>query len=201
MHKTLPMDDEVQPRHARYMDNTSAASDPGGITIDPARLRRLSPSLFGVGGLFRGPRRAALQEYLWNGDSRAAVVMRLEPLLVASYSDDFDAVVMLRFDRPPTDLHLAVGTRLLAVNTFRPGGVVAGDIVRGPLATQGWANVHPIIADFVCANPDRVERRKAMIGEDEWQRTWQLGQQHLATRPHLARDGAPHRSVKPAGGL
>jgi hypothetical protein len=195
------MDDEVQPRPARYMDSSSAASDPGGIALDAHRLRRLSPSLFGLGGLlpWRRVRRAALQEYLWNGDSRAAVVVSVAPLLVASYSDDFDAVVMLRFDRPPTDVHLEVGTRLLAVNTFRRGGATATDIVRGPLARQGWTNVHPVIADFVCADPSRVERRKATISEPEWQRTWQLGQQHLATRPHLVRDGAPHRSAVPAG--
>ena len=55
-----------------------------------------------------------------------------------------------------------------------------------------------MIADFVAADPARVERRKAAISEPEWQRAWQLGQDHLVKQPGQVRDGAPHRSGRAA---
>ncbi len=71
------------------MSNEALASDPGGVTVDPRRLRQLSPSLFGAGAPLptRAVVRKILGAHLWNGDS----------------SSDFDAVVVLRFDRRPTD--------------------------------------------------------------------------------------------------
>ena len=194
------MDDEpVQPRDSPYMSNEAAASDPGGVPLDPRRLRQLSPSLFGAGSLIPGRAiaRKSLEAHLWNGDSRAAVVLSIQPLLVAAFSDDFDAVVVLRFDRPPLDCPVQVGSRLLTVNTYYRGGAVARDIIPGPYGSGAWANFHPVIADFVTADPARVERRKAAIGEPEWVRAWNLGQYHLVNQPGQVRDGAPHRSGRP----
>ncbi|GAA3552611.1 hypothetical protein GCM10022197_04580 [Microlunatus spumicola] len=194
------MTEPVQPRPSPYMSDRALASDPGGVTIAPDRLKALSPSLFGAGSLLpsRAVARKTLSAHLWNGDSRAAVVLSIEPLLVAAYSDDFDAVVVLRFDPRPVDVPLQVGSRLLTINTYFSGGTTASDIVRGPRASQTWSNFHPVIADFVAAERSRVEGRKATISEPEWQRTWLLGQQYLGTRPGRFRDGAPHLSKKPA---
>lgn len=189
-------DERVQPRDTPYMSNEAAASDPGGVTIDPRRLRQLSPSLFGAGALLptRALARKILSAHLWNGDSRAAVVLSVQPLLVAAYSDDFDAVVVLRFDRRPADSYVQVGSRLLTVNTYQRGSTVARDIPRGSVVSPQWSNFHPVIADFVATDLARVERRKATISEPEWQRTWELGQDYLIKRPGQLRDGAPHRS-------
>jgi len=190
----------VQPRDTPYMSNEALASDPGGIQLDPVRLRRIAPDLFGLGGLLPGRvlSKKVLEAHLWNGDSRAAVVLGRSPLLVAAYSDEFDAVVVLRFDQRLVDVHVEQGDRLLTVNTYRRGAAVARDIAQGPYSSHAYANFHPVIADFVAADRLRVERRKAAIAEPEWARAWQLGQQHLATRPGAFRDGTPHRSGEPA---
>jgi len=189
----------IQPRDTPYMSNEALASDPGGVTIDPQRLRQLSPSLFGLGALLptRAIARKILAAHMWNGDSRAAVALSVQPLLVAAYSSDFDAVVVLRFDRRPVDSYVQVGSRLLTVNTYFRG-TPARDILRGSVVSPVWANFYPVIADFVAADPARVERRKAAISEPEWQRTWDLGQDYLVKRPGKFRDGAPHRSDRPA---
>lgn len=194
------MDDVVHPRDTPYMSNEALAADPGGVTIDPQRLRRLSPSLFGAGALLptRVVAKKILDAHLWNGDSRAAVVLSTQPMLVAAYSDDFDAVVVLRFDPRTLDTYVQPGSRLLTVNTYFRGNTVARDIVRGPYGTGPWANFHPVIVDFVAADLGRVERRKATIAEPEWQRAWQLGQDHLVKQPGQVRDGAPHRSGRAA---
>lgn len=194
------MDDFVQPRDTPFMSSEALATNPGGVTMDQQRLRLLSPSLFGAGALLptRFVVRKILDAHLWNGDSRAAVVLSVQPLLVAAYSSDFDAVVVLCFDRRRVDTYVQPGDRLLTVNTYQRGDVVARDIVRGPYGSSTWANFHPVIADFVAADPRRVERRKAAITEPEWQRAWQLGQEHLFKRPGQVRDGAPHRSGRAA---
>ena len=194
------MDDFVQPKDTPFMSNEALASDPGGVTIDPQRLRRPSPSLFGMGAVLpsRILSKKILEAHLWNGDSRAAVVLSTQPLLVAAYSSDFDAVVVLRFDPRAVDTYVQPGDRLLTVNTYFRGDVVARDIVRGPYASPTWANFHPVIADFVAADLARVERRKAAISQPEWQRAWQLGQDHLVKQPGQVRDGAPHRSGRAA---
>lgn len=182
------------------MSNEALASDPGGVTLDPQRLRRLAPGLFGLAGLLPGRllQKKILEAHMWNGDSRAAVVVSMRPLLVAAYSDDFDAVAVLRFDPRSIDVHLQEGTRLLTVNTYLRGNSYARDIAQGPRSSGAWANFHPVIADFVAADLGRVERGKAAIGEPEWQRTWELGRDHVIMRPRLVRDGAPHRSGRPA---
>ena len=194
------MDDFVQPKDTPFMSNEALASDPGGVTIDPQRLRRISPSLFGLGALLpmRALEKKILGAHMWNGDSRAAVVLSTQPLLVAAYSSDFDAVVVLRFDPRTVDTYVQPGDRLLTVNTYFRGSTVARDIVRGPYASPTWANFHPVVADFIAADPGRVERRKAAISEPEWQRAWQLGQDHLVRQAGQVRDGAPHRSSRPA---
>ncbi|MGI3783576.1 MAG: hypothetical protein ACRYG2_22665 [Janthinobacterium lividum] len=190
------MSEPVRPRDTPFMSNEALASDPGGVTIDPRRMRQLAPSLYGLGTLnpTRLVVRKMLEAHLWNGDSRAAVVLSVQPLLVAAYSSDFDAVVVLRFDRRPADTYVQVGSRLLTVNTYFQGSTTARDILPGPYGSGRWSNFHPVIADFVAADPARVERRKTQISEPEWQRTWQLGQDFLVERPQQLRDGAPHRS-------
>lgn len=195
------MDEPVHPRDTPYMSNEALASDPGGVTVDPARLKRLSPSLFGMGSLLplRALEKKVLGAHLWNGDSRAAVVLVTQPLLVAAYSSDFDAVVLLRFDPRTVDTYVQPGSRLLTVNTYFRGSTVARDIHEGPYSTHVWSNFHPVIADFLAADLGRVERRKAAIGEPEWRRAWELGQDHLVKRPTQVRDGAPHRSGRAAG--
>src|SRR5581483_10306990 len=79
------------------------ASDPAGLSLSDAKLRRLRPELYGwrrwvrekTGWAF--PQRDYLAGHLLRGDARAAVVVSSEPLLVAAYSDELDAVAVLRF--------------------------------------------------------------------------------------------------------
>src|SRR5262249_15965930 len=69
------------------------ASDPAMVRLSQVKLRRFHPELFGVRGWvtairdrFRsrvyGYSRLHLAEWLYHGDSRAAVVLIMEPLIV-----------------------------------------------------------------------------------------------------------------------
>ena len=190
--------ERIQPRDTPYMSNEALASDPGGVTIDPQRLRQLSPSFFGLGALLptRAIARKILAAHMWNGDSRAGVALSVHRC---------SCRVQLRLRRGRR-----AAVRPASRRQLRPGRQQAPDrqhllprhpgrdILRGSVVSPVWANFYPVIADFVAADPARVERRKAAISEPEWQRTWDLGQDYLVKRPGKFRDGAPHRSDRPA---
>jgi Fe-S cluster assembly iron-binding protein IscA len=191
----------------------SRASDPGGLMLSEAKLRTLHPELFA--GERRGLLRwvmgnrpdpgvqeisEALTEHLNRGDSRAAVVVSVAPLVVAAYTDELDCVALLRFpDALVAEHRLRVGSRLLTVNMYAPRAkeAVAADLVPGPKDTGQFANYVPLIADFLATDPGRAARRKQSIDEEEWQRTEDMGTQRLG-QGVTPRDGRPLYCGSPA---
>jgi hypothetical protein len=138
------------------------------------------------------PQRLYLREQLQNGDSRAAVVVSTTPLLVAAYSDELDCVAILQFPRRFVDEYqLSERSRLITVNLYRRRDDYDDDLMPGPNATGHWTGFHPVIADFLTEDRDRVERRKQEIAEEEWQRATELGYAYVRERPGVVRDGRP----------
>lgn len=188
-------------------DNT-AASDPGGIRLSHAKLRRFHPELYEPKGLWRWlGRRSPMQEFwltrktehLLHGDSRAALVVSVQPLLVAAYTDELDCIALLHF--PPelvAEYGLQVWTRLLTVNLYAFGSTPVADLENGPASYRRYSNFDPLIAEFVSDDLPRIEYRKAEIPEAEWQRTAALAHAYLGKHEPLARDGRPMRCGDPA---
>ncbi len=195
-------EDAEQPQRgpSRFHDDSTSASDPVPVVVADERLRRFCPQLYGWSGrkAERKRLREIIIEHMHFGDSRAAVVVSTTPLLVAAYTDELDCVAMLRFVPGPPIPDLTVGSRLLTVNTYRRGSNMDGDLVPGPLRIERWVGFYPIIADFICANQDVVDRRKAEIEDDEWERTLRFGVEYLSTHPGTSRNGAPCLSSRPA---
>ena len=175
------------------------ASDPGRVEVSDTRLRRLCPELYGMRPLaVRGKRiREAIFQHMRMGDSRAAVVVGLAPLLVAAYTDELDCVAILRFSLDAVDEPFDVGSRLLTVNTYFQDRHHA-DLEPGPRREYRFVGFWPIIADFICANPQRVRDRKDEIDEQEWERARTLGAAYLDAHPGTWRDGSPYGSHRPA---
>ena len=183
------------------LDDNSYASDPGKVLLSHRKLRRLRPDLYGVSGWIKAlrcrvglgwPQRTYIEEQLQYGDSRAAVVVSLSPLLVAAYSDEIDCVAVLRFPREfADDYRLSIGSRLLTVNTYAAEGRDR-DLIVGPREIGRYYGFHPIIADFISEDEHgRIDARKREISEEEWARTRELGKDYLRKRPRVARDGRP----------
>ena len=189
-------------QRTRTLDDSTFASDPGGIEVSHERLKSFCPHLYGWSGLSPARRRYRryLIEHMLYGDSRAAVVVSVEPLLVAAYTDELDCVALLRFPSNAASQRVEIGSRLLTVNTYGRGDRYSADLIPGPARIDRWVRFHPIIADFICADPDQVERRKREIAEDEWARTRRLGHEYLAARPGVSRDGSPCQSATVASG-
>lgn len=200
-------------RRRRAINAASSASHPAGLQLSDARLRRLCPRLYLTTGLVGFARcffgkglgtRAYIRDMLVHGDSRAAVVLSTDPVLVACYCDDLDGVCVLRFDPQILDeMVLAPGDRLLTVlnsaalgRPARPGEV-APDVVQGELADPRHVNFWPLVAEFLSDDADLIERRKADISDREYERCRALGQEHLRRLPGVVRDGRPDRSWVP----
>jgi hypothetical protein len=192
----------------RTLDDTTSASDPGQIRLSHTKLRVLRPDLYGIGGIWKSilafirigwPQRIYIEEQLQCGDSRAAVVVSTTPLLIAAYTDELDCVAVLRFPGEFVDQYrLSIGTRLLTVNCYGRSPDYDPDLILGPKLIQRWTGFHPVIAEFLTDDFDRVQARKNEITEDEWRRTETMGTEYVKSRPGIARDGRPVYSSIPA---
>jgi hypothetical protein len=170
------------------------ASHPANVEISLERLYKLSPLLQRGDYGFE-----AAAFTLSKGDSRAAVVVGLNPLIVAAYTDEICAVALLRFPEWLVAEHkLQIGARLLTANTYQPGSSLASDLIRGEGAEFRYCNFSPLIADFLGANAVRIEQRKREISETEWALAMRLGQEAMTRARGRFRDGCPPNSDKPA---
>lgn len=160
--------------------------------------------------------RTQVAEQLRYGMAEPAIVTLLDPLVIACYTDELDCVVYIHFEdeMPPHPQYgewypkglareciqrhrLQVGSRLLCVCTYWPMSDwedYSLDLIPGPLAREVYCNFMPYIADFLTVHPQRVEERKRMIGEHEWERCQELADEYFTylddglLRP---RDGRP----------
>jgi hypothetical protein len=189
---------------SRFHDDRTAASDPGGIRLSRERFRRLEPLTAQLPEHLarrfanRAEFEAMLDEHLRLGDSRAACVMSIEPLLVAAFTDELDCIALLCFPGEVVAEHrLKVGSRLLTVNSYTRGSQVAADLLAGPRNLRRWVNFYPVIADFLSDDTERIALRKAHITAEEWKRCAQMGRAYLDTFVGLWRNGSPFWSSQP----
>jgi hypothetical protein len=185
------------------IDHNTFASSPGKVRLSRHKLSLLQPEMDSLIRWLRllmktpiYPGRSRwlkhIEEHLWYGDSRAAVVVRTSPLLVAAYTDELDCVAILHFDdRFAKDYDLQIGSRLLTVNTYYNSDAFAGDLRRGPAASGRWGNFAPFIADFLSDDLDRIQERKNEISDSEWDTTEEHGKRWLYDCAFSPREGAP----------
>lgn len=188
------------------LDHTIQASCPAEVWLSPAKLKTLLPELcsFASKWIWRRGRSAWLADFeghLYYGDSRAAVVVSTDPLLVAAYTDEIDCIALLRFDDSLiSDYGLEIGSRLITVNLYydiEDSGYET-DLLPGPATTGRYGNFRPLIADFLTDCVERLTELKAEISEGEWARTETLGKAYLAENFAQPRDGRPCWSQQPA---
>ena len=131
-------------------------------------MRKLQPQLFDTAQWTREDDRTRwlrdIRHTLARGDGRAAVVVDAARAVVASYTDELDCVVLLKFDPALALAHgWRDGSRLLSANSYlsRAGGV-APDLRPGPGDEGRWGNVWPLLADLLtddAAASPRASRR------------------------------------------
>lgn len=180
----------------------TAASRPGHLLLSFERLNLLHPELLlDSAGSDASMALAEIACQLLLGDTNPALVVSVKPdLIVAAYAEDLDCVVLLKF---PADLvaeyGLRPGGRLVTVNTFRRDDGVAADLRPGP-EYQNWSNFHPMVAEFLTDDADRVKELHRLVPEKYWQRARAQTVELLKTRAPNPRDGRPRCAVDPARG-
>lgn len=203
----------------KTINDSSRASDPVFIDLSDAKLSQFHPELYqqnitkGLLQIFTFwkdsheeyiPVHPILnthyREHLLCGDSRAAMVISINPLLIAAYTDEFDCVAMLKFpDRLISEYSLKVYDRLLTVNLYTPEGNLVEDLENGPASYCRYSNFTPFIAEFLSDSLSQIELRKAQILTSEWERTKYLAEKYISKNgKRRVRDGRPLYCEKPA---
>lgn len=184
------------------------ATHEAGVEVDPrlaSRFERLFPGCIGgpLNLLFRvvgaGTEMSRLCEQARHGDCRAAVVIAVNPVVIAAYSDELDDVALLKFDQDFIgEIGFAVGNCLVSANSYlkeHPSSY-ARDVSQGKFSTGRYVNFHPVILDFITRDQSRLDTLRSQIEHDEWTRAYELGVEKLASRPELLRYGSPFRSME-----
>ncbi len=179
---------------------SASAGNPGLFSLNKQKLKALRPQLFGLQTLLTGSsvdNPGAVEAMLNDGDIQPAVVVSASPLLVACYSDELDAVVLLCFpDGLAKKYDLKAGSRLLTVNSYTDA-FATRDIERGPGCSGRWKAFGPIVADFYTDDTARLAAQKQQITEEQWAYVEQLGRKYMAARPGMARNGLAYRFRNP----
>ena len=177
---------------------TPGRFNPGLFKLNKEKLKALRPQVFGLAAMNNHKLDTVPQidVQMNDGDLQPAVVLSIDPLLVACYNDEFDAVVLLWF---PTEVGRArgwqPGTRLLTVNAYNGYGLLRSnkDLDKGPHCRTKFKSVGPLVADLYTDDTERLERKKSQIPEDWWAYTTRLGTEYRAAHPGMARDGLGFR--------
>lgn len=186
----------INPNH--FTDETTA-TNPARLKLSHTRVEQLYPGLFPAADdecewedpVIVRAAFATLEDHLWRGDARAAVVMSVAPLIVAAYSDELDCVAMVSFSRLVNELYsLSVGDHLVSVNSYPVGARRGADLSLGPRAMGNYVDFSPLIGDFVTDDQSRIAHLRAAIAQEEWNRSVALGE-HRMEYALSARDGMP----------
>lgn len=173
--------------------------NPGLFAVNKKKVKKLYPRSSSIGVLLNGPtaeQTAGIIRQMNDGDLSTGVVMSTSPLLVACYSDDFDAVAMYCY---PAELGAkmgwSAGTRLLTVNWYDGYGKMKKnkDLDCGPRCNNKFKTFGPLVAELYTDNSERIARKKAEIPEEMWQYTETLGRKYMEAHPGMAREGCGPR--------
>ena len=153
-----------------YVDPNTVADNPGGVTLSRKKLNKIMNmlNLNLSDRLYFCKQKKRIQVYMEKGDVQPAVVCSVSPLLVAAYSDEMDAVVMLSFPQKLAEIYnLSVGTRLVTSNVYkhRVGFPKAPDIFIGEDYLGRYSNFTPIIQLFLSDDEEYIKSRVNIFTE------------------------------------
>lgn len=175
------------------------AFNPGLFDTNKQKVKKLYPHAFSLAVTLNGPAAEnypGIAKQMHDGDLSTGVVVSENPLLVACYSEDFDAVALLCY---PTALGEKMGWKLgsclLTVNGYNGYGIMRKnkDLDVGPRGSTKYKTFGPLVADLYTDNMERLARKKREIPQAMWQHTAELGLRYMAAHPGMARSGCGKR--------
>ena len=183
-----------------YLNPCTYASEPGNIHISDEKWNEVA-QLLGLSffeKLKYNRNRKYIDDYLFRGDTQPAVVMSTSPLIISAYSDEMDAVMLLRFPDVLADKYgIETGTRLTTSNTYsmfadfsrvKPADVAA-DIIPGRNFSGQYFDFRPIVTVFLSDDTDIIERHTDRVPEQLWEYVEKLSRKYFERFPDRFRDG------------
>lgn len=130
-------------------------------------------------------------ETLKYGDTQPALVVSTNPLRIAAYSDELDAVVMLRFpEELARQYDLSVGTRLTTANVYLyEYGPYGKDYFPGAGFTHQFADFVPVVQLFLGKNDEKIRSKVNLFDAATWEKVAGLAEEYQAEHPGMERDG------------
>ena len=127
---------------------------------------------------------------LFYGDTQPAIVVSVNPLLIAAYSDEMDAVVMLSFPNELAEKYqLSVGTRLTTSNVYFTGDRISDDIFIGQNYCRQYIDFLPIVQLFIGKQDDKIKEKVKLFDENVWNMVADKADSYINEHPGLSRDG------------
>lgn len=173
-----------------YTAKNTFATSPGRINISDKKWEYLISyyKMKFIKRLLFKRKRRKIQECISFGDTNPALVVSLEPLIISAYAYDLDAVVMLRFPQEFVEKYnLNLYDRLISVNTYYRARMHY-DIFYGK-NYSGWADVAPIIVNFLSDEIDKIEIHKNNIPNATWEYIKKLSNDYIINHKELYRNG------------
>lgn len=181
----------------RFTDSSTIAEESGNLKISKKMLKAACPIMFGCFGIKQrySTTYKRMCEYMALGDTQPAVVYSLSPFLVAAYSDEMDAVVMVRFDEILTSKYNIIkGQRMISVNIYTDGKrfdiEIPKDITIGPGYLNRWTDFCPHIGDLLSDDIKIIDNHKMNIPENKWLHVERLAEEYEKNNPGIFRDGS-----------
>lgn len=193
---------------ATYAGKDSFAERPSRIKVDKTMADKFERMFRGCLGLPIGlilrvaggkTEYGMLCEHALMSDSNPAIVISLNPLVIAAYADELDAVALLRFKTSlVAEFDLTLGKRLVSGNSYMEhvGRAFAQDIEPGEYHTGNYVNFKPVILDFITKDQQRLAQLREMIPEAMWLRAEELGMRKMQGSACAMRFGSPFRSTE-----
>lgn len=184
----------------------SQASRPGRLTLDDGLLALWHGDVFGSESVLDPDDaddlmnpvklRHSLEQHMLYGDAQPAVVVHVNPTIIAAKTDELDCVVLLWVPQKRVEyfsqfMDLSIGARLVSVNTYYREDVGQKDLMPGPKSLARYAGFWPIIGDFVCSDREALRQIRSAIEESEWQYAQVLAQALIDKRGWMVRTVLP----------
>lgn len=180
----------------------SRAQRPAELALSKKMLTKMHPGHFGTMAILKNMEllahrkefKAAKEHIayrLQNGLLEPAVVVCLQPVLVAVHCTELDSVALLEFDSSYVSrFGLEFGRHLVAACTFSSiDDGIAPDMVLGPKSRGVWGNFHPLIGEFLCSSEGELKAAHAKIDGAEWDSVTERGVEYMSNYPGVSRDG------------
>lgn len=195
----------------KTLDKSTYSTCPGGLTLSNRKLKELRPELYGLLGLicrikdkrdFGFTQIRRIKEHIYFGDSQPAIVLSIDPLIIAAYSEDLDCIIPIKFPKIYAKKYkLKEKSRVLTINTYVRTENPDKDIILGKNHSGLWGGIFPIIAEFVSDDKYIIKAKKKEFTEDLWGHVYKLGLEYREKYPDVCRDGRPIFSAIPVDGM